>query len=51
VSELPERLRQLCELASKEHDSEKLLALVAEINCLFQEYDKAEKNHQNSPEQ
>jgi hypothetical protein len=51
VLRLPERLRQLCELASKEYDSEKLFALVAEIDRLFQEYDKAEKNDQNSPEQ
>ncbi len=37
VLELPEELRQLCELASKEMDTEKLFALVAEINRLFQE--------------
>ena len=29
--QLPEELRQLCELASKEMDTEKLFALVAEI--------------------
>ncbi len=38
--ELPEELRQLCELASKETDTEKLFALVAEINRLLQEYEK-----------
>jgi len=37
---LPEELRQLCELASKETDTEKLFALVAEINRLLQEYEK-----------
>ena len=31
------RVAQLCELASKEMDTEKLFALVAEINRLFQE--------------
>ena len=46
--ELPEELRQLCELAScelasKEMDTEKLFALVAEINRLFQEYEKKNK--------
>jgi hypothetical protein len=43
VLELPEELRQLCELASKEMDTEKLFALVAEINRLFQEYEKKNK--------
>ena len=38
--ELPEELRQLRELASKETDTEKLFALVAEINRLLQEYEK-----------
>jgi len=37
VLQLPEELRQLFELASKEIDTEKLFALVAEINRLFQE--------------
>ena len=41
--QLPEELRQLCELASKEMDTEKLFALVAEINRLFQEYEKTNK--------
>jgi hypothetical protein len=40
VSELPEELRQLCALASKEMDSEKLFALVAEINRLFKECER-----------
>jgi len=43
VLQLPEELRQLCELASKEMDTEKLFALVAEINRLFQEYEKNNK--------
>jgi hypothetical protein len=51
VLRLPERLRQLCELASKERDSEKLFALVAEINRLFQEYEKKEEIDPNCPEQ
>ena len=38
--QLPEELRQLCELASKQMDTEKLFALVAEINRLSQEYEK-----------
>ena len=37
---LPEELRRLCELASKEMDPEKLLALVEEINRQFQEYEQ-----------
>ena len=41
--ELPEELRQLCELASNEMDTEKLFALVAEINRLLQEYEKKNK--------
>jgi hypothetical protein len=41
--ELPEELRQLCEVASKEMDPEKLFALVAEINRLFQEYEREKK--------
>ena len=41
--QLPEELRQLCELASKEMDTEKLFALVAEINRLSQEYEKNNK--------
>ena len=40
MPELTEELRQLCRLASKEIDSEKLYALVSEINRLFQEYEK-----------
>jgi hypothetical protein len=32
----PQRWRQLCELASKEQDSKKLLALVEEINRLLE---------------
>jgi hypothetical protein len=43
VLELPEELRQLCALASKEKDSEKLVALVKEINRLFQEYEKQKR--------
>jgi len=43
VLELPEELRQLCELASKEMDTEKLFALAAEINRLFQEYKRKNK--------
>jgi len=43
VLQLPEELRQLCELASKEMDTEKLFALVAEINRLSQEYEKKNK--------
>jgi hypothetical protein len=46
VSGLPEKLRQLCELASKEYDSEKLLALLAEINRLSEEYAAKLKNKQ-----
>jgi hypothetical protein len=38
VSGLPEQLRQLCELASKETDHKKLFALVAEIDRLFLEW-------------
>ena len=41
--QLPEELRQLCELASKQMDTEKLFALVAEINRLSQEYEKKNK--------
>ena len=41
--QLPEELRQLCELASKEMDTERLFALVAEINRLSQEYEKKNK--------
>ena len=37
---LPEELRRLCELASKEMDSERLLALVQEIDRVFQEYER-----------
>jgi hypothetical protein len=44
VSGLPEKLRQLCELASKEHDPENLLALLAEINRLSEEYAAKVKN-------
>jgi hypothetical protein len=40
VVSLPEELRRLCELASKEMDPEKLLALVQEIDRLFQEYER-----------
>ena len=36
MSGLPEQLRQLCELASKETDHKKLFAFVAEIDRLFQ---------------
>jgi len=43
VLQLPEELRQLCELASKQMDTEKLFALVAEINRLSQEYEKKNK--------
>ncbi len=44
---LPEELR-LCELASKEMDTEKLFALVAEINRLFQENEKNKQTTQKS---
>jgi len=44
---LPEELR-LCELASKEMDTEKLFALVAEINLLFQENEKNKQTTQKS---
>ena len=43
MSGLPEKLRQLCELASKETDPEKLFALVAEIDRLFREYEQKQK--------
>ena len=46
--ELSEELRQLCALASKEKDTEKLLALVQEINRLFQEYEKQRKQMNRS---
>jgi hypothetical protein len=51
VSELPEELRQLCALASKEMDSEKLFALVAEINRLFSPdlTTKGTKEHEGTP--
>ena len=45
---LPEELRQLCELASKEMDTEKLFALVAEISRLFQENEKNKQTTQKS---
>ena len=38
--ELPEELRRLCALASKEMDPEKLFALAAEITRLFNEYER-----------
>jgi len=41
VSGLPEELRQLCELASKETDAEKLFAIVSEIDRLFREWKHA----------
>jgi hypothetical protein len=49
VLSLPEELRRLCELASKEMNPEKLLALVQEIDRLFQEYEqkKATSKHYN----
>jgi hypothetical protein len=40
VLRFSEELRQLCELASKEMDPEKLLTLVKEIDRLFQEYEQ-----------
>jgi hypothetical protein len=40
VVTLPEELWRLCELASREMDPEKLLALVREIDRLFQEYEQ-----------
>jgi hypothetical protein len=43
VSGLPEQLRQLCELASKEMDAEKLFALLAEIDRLFREWKHARR--------
>jgi len=49
VLQLPEELRQLCELASKEMDTEKLFALVAEINRLSQEYEKKNKQTTQKP--
>jgi hypothetical protein len=36
-----ERWQELCALAAKEQDSERLLALVREINRLFEEKDEA----------
>ena len=42
------RVAQLCELASKEMDTEKLFALVAEINRLFQENEKNKQTTQKS---
>jgi hypothetical protein len=49
VLNLPEQLRRLCELASKEVDPEKLLALVTEIDRVCQEYEqkKAISKHSN----
>ena len=47
--QLPEELRQLCELASKQMDTEKLFALVAEINRLSQEYEKKNKQTTQKP--
>jgi hypothetical protein len=41
VSGIPEELRQLCELASKEMDPEKLFALLAEIDRMFLEWKQA----------
>jgi hypothetical protein len=40
VMSLPEELRHLCELASREMNPEKLLALVQEIDRLFHEYER-----------
>jgi hypothetical protein len=37
------RFRQLCELAAKETDSTKLLALTQDINRLFDEREKADR--------
>jgi hypothetical protein len=50
VLTLPDELRRLCELASKEMDPEKLLALVTEIDRLLQEYEqkKAKSKHFNA---
>jgi hypothetical protein len=42
----PERWRQLCELASKEPDSKKLLALVEEINRLLE----TRRNNSSEPQ-
>ncbi len=41
----PESWEELAELASQEQDSEKLMALVAEINRLLQVKDKHTKDH------
>ncbi len=35
--------RVLCEMASKEMDSDKLLELVAKINCVLDEHNKRSK--------
>ncbi len=33
--------RELCEAASKEHDSEKLMALVQQLNAVLEEQERA----------
>lgn len=40
LGEKKERWFELCELAAKEQDSEKLLTLVGEINSLLEEKEK-----------
>jgi hypothetical protein len=47
VSRLSEKVRQLCELASKEMNPEKLFALVAEIDRLFWEWKQGKQQRFN----
>jgi hypothetical protein len=42
-----ERWFQLCQLATVEHDSEKIVAMVAEINRLLQEKEDAVSANRN----
>ena len=46
--ELKERWLQLCELAANEQDSDKLMALVAEINHLLQQKEERLKKQGTS---
>ena len=46
-TEMNERIRELCKLASVEHDSTKLIELTMEINELMRE-DQGEKNWRGS---
>jgi hypothetical protein len=47
--EEPERWKQLCELASKEQDTEKLLDLAREIVRLLEEKDEQQNNPLTNP--